>query len=64
MTDRREEARQFISIIHSESLRLTRLLDELLDLSRLESGASSIATEPLDPAKIVDSVMASMAPQV
>jgi len=57
-----EEAKQFISIIHSESLRLTRLLDELLDLSRLESGTTTVPTEPLDPSAEVRAVLASMAP--
>ncbi len=57
-----EEAKQFIAIIHSESLRLTRLLDELLDLSRLESGTTTVPTEPLDPKAEIEAVMASMAP--
>ncbi len=57
-----DEAKQFIAIIHSESLRLTRLLDELLDLSRLESGTASMPTEPLDPSAEVEAVVASMAP--
>ncbi|AXI47073.1 sodium:solute symporter [Sulfitobacter sp. SK012] len=33
-----EEKTRYASIIHSESLRLTRLLDDLLDLSVLENG--------------------------
>ncbi|MGV6811135.1 MAG: ATP-binding protein [Brevirhabdus sp.] len=33
-----EEARRFSAIIHDESTRLTRLLDDLLDLSVLENG--------------------------
>lgn len=33
-----EQARRFSAIIHDESLRLTRLLDDLLDLSVLENG--------------------------
>jgi len=32
------DQRRFVSIIHDESRRLTRLLDELLDISRFESG--------------------------
>jgi len=57
-----EESKQFIAIIHSESLRLTRLLDELLDLSRLESGTTTVPTGPLDLSAEVEAVMASMAP--
>jgi len=33
-----EETRRYASIIHDEALRLTRLLDDLLDLSVLENG--------------------------
>lgn len=45
------EVHKFSSIIHVESLRLTRLLDELLDLSFLESGrvALQISTAELNP---------------
>ncbi|MEM9317245.1 MAG: HAMP domain-containing sensor histidine kinase, partial [Pseudomonadota bacterium] len=32
------EQKRFVGIIHEESTRLTRLLDEILDLSRLEAG--------------------------
>ncbi len=33
---------RFVSIIHDESLRLTRLLDEILDINRLEAGVSKL----------------------
>ncbi|MEM0977305.1 MAG: sensor histidine kinase [Pseudomonadota bacterium] len=36
------EKHRFSSIIHDESVRLTRLLDEILDLSFLESGKSKL----------------------
>ncbi len=39
-----EEFKRFMTIIHDESRRLTRLLDELLDISRLESGSTSLPT--------------------
>jgi signal transduction histidine kinase len=42
-----EEARRFSAIIHDESLRLTRLLDEILDISRLESGQAEILRQPV-----------------
>ena len=35
--------RRFTSIIHEESQRLTRLLDELLDISRLEAGTLDLS---------------------
>ena len=37
-----EERRRFVSIINEESQRLTRLLDELLDINRLEGGTIDI----------------------
>ncbi len=42
-----DERAKFVSIIHEESLRLTRLLDEILDVSHLEAGAQNIPVERL-----------------
>lgn len=44
------EQRHYASIIHLEAIRLTRLLDDLLDLSVLENGQVNLnfATGPLD----------------
>ncbi|MEQ9643231.1 MAG: ATP-binding protein [Alphaproteobacteria bacterium] len=42
------ERRRFVAIVHDESLRLTRLLDEILDISRLEAGTVSVALGPID----------------
>ena len=44
----RDEQQRFVSIIHDESIRLTRLLDELLDINRLESGTAKLSVEPID----------------
>ena len=43
-----EERARFISIIHNESVRLTRLLDELLDINRLEAGTLNLNVEPIE----------------
>lgn len=43
-----EDRSRFIAIINEESRRLTRLLDELLDISRLESGTANLALEPIE----------------
>ena len=40
------DAQKFVTIIDSESQRLTRLLDEILDLSFLESGKAEWSLEP------------------
>ncbi len=44
-----DERQRFISIINDESLRLTRLLDEILDISRLEAGSLDLPLGPIDP---------------
>ena len=41
------DAKRFLGIIQEESVRLTRLLDEILDLSHLESGRSAMPLEPV-----------------
>ncbi len=41
------DARRFLGIIQEESERLTRLLDEILDLSHLESGRGQLPLEPV-----------------
>ncbi len=41
----REQQAEFRSLLHQESARLVRLMDQLLDLSRLEAGAIEISPE-------------------
>ena len=43
-----DQARRFLGIIHEESLRLTRLLNQILELNVLERGQGAIPTAPLD----------------
>lgn len=49
-----EQSERFIRIIHEESLRLTRLLDEILEMNRLEHGDLEIGFSPIQPEPIVD----------
>jgi len=44
-----DQARRFVTIIHDESIRLTRLLDVILDMRVVEKGEIPINMEPLDP---------------
>jgi len=46
--------RQFLEAIAKNTRRLQRLVDDLLDLSRLESGGWSAAVEPLDAVAAVE----------
>jgi Na+/proline symporter/signal transduction histidine kinase len=45
----RRQSQRFLRIIHDESLRMTRLLDGILELSVLERGAGSWTLAPVDP---------------
>jgi Na+/proline symporter/nitrogen-specific signal transduction histidine kinase len=48
-----EQAERFLKIIHEETLRLTRLLDEILDLSHLERGELTWALEPVNAPRVL-----------
>ncbi len=54
-----DEARRarFVTIIHDESMRLTRLLDVILDLRVVERGEIPITTEPMNPEAALDSAL-------
>jgi len=43
-----DERRRFVSIIHDECLRLTRLLNEILDIGRLEAGTADLQLQAID----------------
>lgn len=51
-----ETRRQFLGIILQESERLTRLVNDLLDIARIESGRQLWRDEELDMAEILDSI--------
>ncbi len=51
------ERQQFIGIINAESIRLTGLLDEILDMAVVESGDSERALEPIDPERALDQAL-------
>lgn len=48
---------RFVGLIHQESVRLTRLLDEILDLSALEHGERDWENLPVDPEAALDRAM-------
>ncbi len=52
-----EHTRQFIGIMDSEADKLTELVEQLLDVSRLQAGALRVKTEPQRVADIVDAAM-------
>ncbi|WP_238367395.1 ATP-binding protein [Mesobacterium pallidum] len=54
-----EEQNRYASVIHDESLRLTRLLDDLLDLSVLENGQVSLNIRRGNLSVVLDQAVAS-----
>lgn len=53
------EKLRFLGIIQNESLRLTRLLDGILDLKQMESGEHGWENAPFDPETAIDQAMES-----
>ncbi len=56
-----EERNRFAGIVHAESQRLTRLLDELLDISRLESGTINLSLDSIDVTEAVGGALDAVA---
>ena len=50
-------SRRFIEIIHEHSLRLGRLTEDLLKLSRIEAGQTQLELQPVAVSSIVESCM-------
>jgi two-component system phosphate regulon sensor histidine kinase PhoR len=55
--------REFYDIIQNESNRLGRLIDNILNISRIESGLVKVNKQPLSPAVIVKEALEVIAPQ-
>lgn len=49
-----ERSRKYLKIIQDETLRLSRLLDEILDVSHLDSGQFALRLEEVDAARILE----------
>ena len=59
-----KEWREYIDIIHSEGKRLCRLIDDVLDLTRMEAGKMSYEFENQDMNEIIGSVIMSQTPSI
>ena len=57
-----DQMERFTGIIHNESLRLTRLLDEILDVSVLENGHISLRRAPMRLGAAIDHAVAATEP--
>jgi Na+/proline symporter/nitrogen-specific signal transduction histidine kinase len=49
-----DERQKFLATIHKESLRLTKLLDQILDLNALERGKAAWQNMPIDAEAVLD----------
>lgn len=57
-------ARHFLDIINEESERLSRLINDLLSLSRLEDKNASINKNPVELAKVISNIISMLQPQM
>ena len=55
-----EEVEEFLGIVHSNAERLVALVNDLLDLSRIESGRVQLKSETVDLNEIVQAVVVTM----
>jgi HD-GYP domain-containing protein (c-di-GMP phosphodiesterase class II) len=55
---------KFLGIINEECDRLTRIVNDVLDLSRMDSGRRRIKSENLDLNKLLDEVIPTVEPQL
>ncbi|MCU0611974.1 MAG: ATP-binding protein [Candidatus Eisenbacteria bacterium] len=55
--DERDRRREFLSIINDESKRLTRLIDDVLDIAKIESGQTEWRLQRLDLGELVRNVV-------
>jgi len=61
--DDKKAARDFLTRIDSEVARLTQLVAELTELSRIETGKAELKKEPVDLNQLVEEVIAQLSPQ-
>jgi signal transduction histidine kinase len=52
-----EQQRRFLEVVQENTARLTILVNDLLDLSRIEAGQVNLRMQPVDLAEIIDETM-------
>jgi signal transduction histidine kinase len=58
-----ERQKEFCNIIHAEATRLSRFVDELLDVSRMEAGALTLSRHETDTLRLVNESLTHIRPQ-
>ncbi len=56
------EQQQAANVIHNEANRMTRMVDELLDLARIDSGQLELILQPVDMPQLLSDVIDNLAP--
>ncbi|MBL9147419.1 MAG: GAF domain-containing protein [Phycisphaerae bacterium] len=59
-----DEQRRQLDIVHTSARHLLGLINDLLDLSRIESGRMTVMWERIAPAEVIDEVSRSLSPLV
>ena len=55
---------KFLGIVNEECDRLSRIVNDVLDLSRMESGRRRLKVEPLALARLIEEVTPTVAPEL
>ena len=58
-----EKKLEFAETIHRESIRLGQMINDFLDLARLESGRTHMAKEPVNMSEVIGETLAILQPQ-
>jgi signal transduction histidine kinase len=58
-----EKKLEFAETIHREAVRLGQMINDFLDLARLESGRTYIAQEPINMSEVISETLAILQPQ-
>jgi len=58
-----EKKLEFAETIHREAVRLGQMINDFLDLARLESGRTHIAQEPVNVTEVISETLAILQPQ-
>lgn len=59
-----DEMAEYLGIVHHNADRLVSLVNDLLDLSRIESGRIQIKSEPVDLGAVVENVVVTLRPKI
>ena len=64
MSEQEPEARHLLDLLLSSAHTQLRLVDELLDITRIEAGTMALRQEPFDPADVLEATARLMAPDI